>query len=144
MDGWYYLHVNGDLIFKRDLDGTAADIRESDFAVAMWPCDLTDRESAWRICVEASAAGANIERINELIEKWECNDEDADIYAERIGCLIRLDGDQWVATRKDFVNLQESPAGFGNTKLQAMANLAKALGYKPSKMWTRTFKDLLS
>ena len=30
--GWYYLHTNGDLIYKRELGGTAADIRESDFA----------------------------------------------------------------------------------------------------------------
>lgn len=32
LDGWYYMHKNGDLIYKRDTAGMAADIRESDFA----------------------------------------------------------------------------------------------------------------
>ena len=66
ISGWYYLHTNGELIYKRDLDGTAADIRESDFARALWPMDPTDRESAWTILVEALALGANEERIAEL------------------------------------------------------------------------------
>jgi len=37
IEGYYYLHMNGDLIYKRETGDTAADIRESDFAVAMWP-----------------------------------------------------------------------------------------------------------
>jgi hypothetical protein len=34
IEGWYYLHTNGDLIYKRELGETAADIRESSFARA--------------------------------------------------------------------------------------------------------------
>jgi hypothetical protein len=49
LQGWYYLHTNGSLIYKRELGGTAADIRESDFARAMWPLDPADRAGAWRI-----------------------------------------------------------------------------------------------
>ncbi len=60
MDGWYYLHTNGELIYKRDLDGTAADIRESTFARALWPMEPSDREGAWRILIEGLAAGANL------------------------------------------------------------------------------------
>jgi len=85
----------------------------------------------------------NKDRINELAEKWGCSDGDADIYAERIGINLFLDGNAWGAARKDFVNLQESPSGFGNTKLEAMAELCKELGYKPSKMWGATFHDLV-
>jgi len=33
------------------------------------------------------------------------------------------DGDQWCATGKDFVDLQESPAGFGDTKGEAIREL---------------------
>ncbi len=39
--------------------------------------------------------------------------------------LIRFykDGDQWCATYFDFVDLQESPAGFGDSPTFALANL---------------------
>ena len=140
--GWYYLHTNGSLLYKRDLEGTAADIRESDFARALWPLDPQNREHAWAILVEAKALGANEARIKELAEKWQCNDEDADNYAERVCCDLFMDGNQWCAVRRNFENLQESPAGFGDTKLEAMAELAKELGYKGGKVWNTTFKDL--
>ena len=61
--GWYYLHTNGDLLYKRELEGTAADIRESSFAKMLWPVDSEDRAGAWRIVVEALACGANPERV---------------------------------------------------------------------------------
>ena len=77
MIGWYYLHTNGDLIYKRDLDGTASDIRESTFARGLWPMDPSDRSGAWRILVESLAAEANPVRVKELADKWECNDADA-------------------------------------------------------------------
>lgn len=141
--GFYYLHTNGDLIFKHDLPGTAADIRESDFALMMWPADIEDRECAWRILIEALACGANLVRIKELAAKWHCDNDDAQIYADRIDAKIGMDGDQWCATREDFENLQESLAGFGNTALEAMAELCKELGYKPRKTWGMAFADLL-
>lgn len=143
MIGWYYLHTNGDLIYKRDLDGTAADIRESDFARGLWPMEPTDREGAWNIVVEGLAAGAKMARVKELADLWGCDDADAKFYAERIGVKLSRDGNQWCATRWDFQNLQESPAGFGDTCLQAMGALAKELGYRPWKMWGAHFSDLL-
>ena len=144
IDGWYYLHTNGSLIHKRELYGTAAvDIRESDFARGMWPVDPADRESAWRIVVEGLAAGADPARITELAALWQCSDEDADIYAERVGCFIDRDGDMWCAKPKRFVNLQETVAGFGPTKREAMSDLCKSLGYRPSKTWGSSFADLL-
>lgn len=36
---------------------------------------------------------------------------------------VFLDGDQWCAVRPDFINLQESPSGFGDTKDKAIAAL---------------------
>ena len=141
--GFYYLHINGDLIFKHNLPGTAADIRESNFAIMLWPIDVEDRENAWRILVEALACGAKLNRVQELAAKWHCDDNDAQFYAHRVGALLFLDGNRWCATKGSFVNLQESPAGFGITALEAMAELCKALGYKPQKMWGATFVDLL-
>lgn len=34
-----------------------------------------------------------------------------------------MDGDMWRATRHDFVDLQESPAGFGETQELALLDL---------------------
>jgi len=142
--GWYYLHTNGDLIYKRELGGTAADIRESDFAKSMWPFDPEDRAGAWRILVEAKSLGAIDTRVKELAGKWGCNDADAAHYAEHIGCRLYMDGDAWCATAKKFINLQESPAGFGYTALDALATLCKELGFRGGKMWNATFAALLA
>ena len=141
--GWYYLHENGSLIYKRELGDTAADIRESTFAKGLWPLDPQDRAGAWRIVVESLAAGANKDRVEELAELWHCNDADADNYAEHLGVTIQRDGNAWCATPPWFENLQESPAGFGETKLEALAELCRELGYRPSKMWGAAFADLL-
>jgi len=144
IEGWYYLHTNGELIYKKELGGTAADIRESDFAIGLWPFDPTVRATAWDTLVEALAAGAKKERVIELAEKWKCDDEDAQRYNELIlqGRLYK-DGDQWCATQGSFVDLQESSAGFGDTCLEALAGLCKELGYKCSKMWGMKFSQMM-
>lgn len=142
--GYFYLHINGDLIFKREGSGIVADIRESNLAIGLWPMDPENREHAWTICIEGLASGANKERIMGLAARWGCDNGDAEVYATRVNVTLQLDGNMWCATRKDFENLQESPAGFGPTKLEAMADLCKTLGYKPSKMWGASFKDLLT
>ena len=144
IQGWYYLHINGELIYKRELGDTAADVRESDFAIALWPFDPSDREGAWRILIEGLAAGAKLERIQELAGKWGCTDGDASTYASRVNCNLFMDGNQWCATAMDHIDLQQSEAGFGHTALEAMAALATDLGYKPSKMWGVKFTDLLN
>lgn len=140
--GCYYLHVNRDLIYKPGSEA-AMDIRDSDFAVGLWLIDPRERMTAWDLLVEALAAGANPDRVKKLAAKWECDDTDASAYARRAGCILSSDGKQKTATINDFDNLQETPCGFGDTYLEAMADLAKQLGYKPSKMWTPKFTDLL-
>lgn len=140
---FYYLHTNGSLIHKNDTDGIETDFRESDFIRHFWPMDVTDRETAWNILVEALSLGADPIRIKELAEKWYCDNEDALVYAKRIGCKIFEDGSQWCATKLDFINIQESKHGFGPTALEAMAKLCKELGFRSSKMWGHTFRSLL-
>jgi len=44
-------------------------------------------------------------------------------YVGRTAFRVYLDGDQYCATMPDFINLQESPVGFGNTILDAINDL---------------------
>lgn len=41
------------------------------------------------------------------------------------GIQVRKDGDQWCAIQSDYINLQESPAGFGRTPQEAVNELEK-------------------
>lgn len=144
MDGWYYLHISGDLIYKPDSEDIVLDLRDSNFVRAFWPVNIKDRGGAWRILVESKSIGANSARILELAQKWGCDDKDAEIYTERIGISLSKDGDQYCATRKDFTNLQECPAGFGHTALDALSDLCKNLGFSPNKLnWHSNFHDLV-
>ena len=40
------------------------------------------------------------------------------------------DGDDWCCTKLDFINLQESPAGFGKTQMEAYVNLQAVLNQR--------------
>lgn len=120
-DGYYYLHTNGDLIYKKFMPEL-----DSDFVVKVWAFDKSQRGHAWIIAIEALALGANKERIFELKEKWGLTDSDAGEFVKEVGLFnLFLDQNMWCATFSDFTNLQESQAGFGDTALEAFADLAK-------------------
>lgn len=116
---WYYLHTNGDLIHKWARPDT------SDFVRKIWEVDPTLRRDAWVLCVEAAALGANPARIKALAKRWNLTDEDAHVFAQKLGMFLRMDGDQWMAAENDFVDLQESQAGFGHTCLDALTDFAR-------------------
>jgi hypothetical protein len=141
IEGYYYLHANNDLIYKPNPDAIT-DIRESDFCHSAWGWD-GQRPTAWRILVEALSLAANKKRIFELAEKWECDGDDALNYANYVKIVLGSDGNQKIAYGKNFTNLQESPCGFGDTYLEAMADLCKQIGFSGGKMWNATFSDLI-
>jgi hypothetical protein len=128
MDGWCYLHTNGDLIFKR----TKPEIEYGGFVRRVWPLDVINRMTCWFIVVEAKAMGAREQRILELANKWGCTDEDAHEFTKRLKLLLERDGSSWCCKFQDFVNLQESPAGFGDTCIEAIANLIVEAGGVPN------------
>lgn len=143
--GYYYLHTDGSLIWKRYLGGDqVADFRESPFVRHFWPLDINDRETAWTMLVEALALGADPVRVHHLANGWGCTDQDAKMYADLIGAQLKMDGNAWCASRIDAVNLQESPHGFGDTALDALAELCKELGFRAQKTWGTTFKQLVA
>ena len=41
------------------------------------------------------------------------------------GVRLEMDGNAWCAKKEDFINLQESHAGFGNSKDEAITDLLK-------------------
>lgn len=70
-DGFYYLHENGDLIFKPQMVVESdPNYFDSPFVKRVWSLDLTDRKCAWKIVLEALANGANQSRVRELADKW--------------------------------------------------------------------------
>ena len=120
MIAYYYLHTNGDLIYKKFRPED-----DSSFVRRIWELNLEERESAWILCSEALALGARRERVFELKDKWDLTDDDGQEFAKRVNLRLYMDGDMWCATFDDFVDLQESEAGFGKTALEALAELAK-------------------
>jgi hypothetical protein len=132
--GYYYLHSNGELIYKRYLDYMQVeDFRESPFVTMFWDFENTDRACAWEILVSALCLGAKESRIIELADKWKCTNEDAIQFAKYYNFILEKDGNMFCAKRNDFSNLQESPAGFGITALIAISDLLKQQGYKSDK-----------
>lgn len=140
--GWFYLHENKDLIFK-NYPEAIVDIRESDLCHSAWAWDGT-RLCAWTILIEALSLGARKERIEKLVNDWKCTDADAVNYANEMNIILGEDGNQKTAHSTTFTNLHESPCGFGNTYLEAMADLCSQLGYKGGKMWNHSFKTLIN
>lgn len=126
LDGYYYLHTNGDLIFKPAIVVESdPDYFDSDFVRKVWTVDTTDRGRSWIICIEALALGARENRIAELVAKWKLTDDDAHEFAKLAKLKLFKDGDQWCAAFHDFANVQESQVGFGPDCLHALAALAK-------------------
>lgn len=75
-NAFYYLHTNGALICKRFRPDP------SDFVRRIWGVDRTDRMCAWRILFEATALGADMQRIGELAHKWKCTFADLSNYLQ--------------------------------------------------------------
>jgi hypothetical protein len=134
-DGFYYLHTNGSLIRKQGLPGTEEDLRGSTFVRAYWPVNTDDRATAWRIAVEALAAGADPARVAELSAMWGLTDQDGAIYAERIGVAVeRRSSDGACAIFiPEGKNIEGVPPSdnFRPTVLAALSVFAQQLGYYP-------------
>jgi len=71
-DGFYYLHTNGEMIFKRFEPES-----DSPFVKKVWTLDISNRMDAWKIALEGLFLGARTERIEELAKKWGLTFEDS-------------------------------------------------------------------
>ena len=50
--------------------------------------------------------------------------------SDELNIVVKKDGDSFVAIWSDFVNLQESYAGFGDTPQEAVMELIKESGWR--------------
>lgn len=92
LDGYYYLHVNEDLIYKRYLDeGQVTDFESSSFVRAYWLLDTHDRGCAWIIAIEAAALGARFDKVEHLREHWKLTNEDGRKFCEVSGIELRVE-----------------------------------------------------
>lgn len=144
INGYYYLHDNGELIYKPNSEDVVADLRDSDLVKMFWAMDMTSRLCCWSFLIEALAIGAKKSRVEELAKKWNMTDDDGSIYCEKIGVILKKDGDAWCVHKKDFTCLPECPSGFGDTVLEALSEFCKELNFTSTKLnWHKRFEELV-
>lgn len=121
--GFYYLHTNGDLIWKkfrpeRDPGG---------FVRRVWPMDPSRREDGYVILVEAAALGADMNRVLELARKWGMDGDDGLVFCERMGFVCSPHegeaGSGYLLRHKD--DAPERTSGEGSSPLLALISYTR-------------------
>lgn len=97
-DGYYYLHTNGEVIYKPFIDlQQMDDFEQSPFVKRYWIADHKDRTNAWIIAVEAAAYGAAEGAIERLKKGWGLTDEDGEKFLQHVRVLHgKLDSGEWI------------------------------------------------
>lgn len=126
---FFYLHANGDLIYKSQAE--ERDFLESPFALAYWPVDTLNRANAWSILVEAGAMGATPEALQRLQAAWSCDDGDGLVFAGLCGLQLQINHSrgQCICDIPGAVGAVVS----GNSVLSALVELARFLGTRSAK-----------
>jgi hypothetical protein len=57
---------------------------DSDFVKKYWLIDISDRESAWTLLLEALSLGALVDRIRSLAIWWNCDGKDLTQYLRNV------------------------------------------------------------
>lgn len=134
---WYYLHSNGSLIRKAYYvnGGQEDDFRRSDLVKTWWLVDSSNPLTGFEMLVQAIALARHDRptrrRALELADHWRMDDAMAGeiIDSNNLPMNIYRDGSHWCAVRRGHINLQKSPAGFGRTILEAVAELLRDCGF---------------
>jgi hypothetical protein len=83
--GFYYLHTNGDLIFKpASVVEHDSEYFSSPFVKKVWMIETKERKDAWKLILESLANGARLDRVKELATKWNMTFEDSIEMLSRI------------------------------------------------------------
>lgn len=128
--GYYYMHENKNLIFKRYSPGITKDFESSNFVLKYWSIDTKKRETAWTFLIEAYCLGASRDDIRTLSSKWSINNEDAKSYADFIGIDLIMDNlGQYTSFKRPINKMDFKRPAYGSTALESMAELCLLLGY---------------
>lgn len=138
--GWYYLHVNGELIYKpySSVYDPRIDFEESSFVLCYWLINLSDREDAYNLLVRAKMLGAKKDRIEELVSKWNIDDDDTKVYCEKYGIKWARSGEQFIASAGPPIGDDGPVRGVGITLFKAVCDFyAKAVNLPEEdfKIW---------
>jgi hypothetical protein len=118
-DGYYYLKVNGELFYSKEVP----DFQKDKTIKHIWVIDMSDRGNAWVIATQAGAFGAKKQRIDELSRKWQLTNTDAGKYAKRVGIKLIIRGNRY---RANYINPKYcSIVGTGAYALDALTDLYK-------------------
>ena len=94
-NGFYYLHSEGNLIFKPTIVADDPGYFNSPFVKKVWRLDTNDRLCAWTIILEALSMGCSIDRAKELSNLWKLTLDDS------IEMLKRAERDKVTSAMKE-------------------------------------------
>lgn len=129
MDGYYYLHTGGDLIFKpTSVVNADPEYFDSPFVRKVWPIDKKDRATAYITVIEAAVMGAHQNRLNHLIDHWGLTDDDAKEFCQRARFDFEWDenivaGPGWRVTHQD--DDPKDQIGEGSSLILALISYAR-------------------
>jgi len=95
------------------------------------------------VVIESLAMGVSMAHVMEVLEDNHIDADDCVNYINYLGAKLSKDGNEWCVTRGDFINLQESPSGFGNTPMDALTNLLNNSGFKHRHVWGDDINSLI-
>lgn len=135
--GHHYLFDNREFAYS-DGPEIPPDILKDPHCIAIWPWAADTRLLVWNTLIQAAALGLDTDRVDELQEKWYCDDKDAIMCAKTLG----LSAEQYshnYAVYDPFVPFVHRIIGEGPSYLWAFASLCKELGYKGGKHYNPQF-----
>jgi len=137
---FYYLHENGDLIYKNPQFINEEDFIESPFVKTYWFLDTTRRETVWEFLIEAYGY-ASKNRIYDLCSKWGIDDKDAIYYIKYLNNIsnkkFRYEFGESNMLEFDNIILK------GNSYLHMLNSICHSIKYKIEKPRINTFHNLL-
>lgn len=126
--GYYYLHVNGNLIWKRYIDDKQEEeIYNSDLVKKFWTIRENERESLWAVAIEAYCWGNEVTapQVEEFSIKHNLSNLDGEFFAERAGMYVAQSSDS-VYTVGFIGDIGATPQiGTGKNALKAFIDLAR-------------------